>query len=372
MIGAAPGQGKTTGVRALGCGIALDVLADLWIHELAGKGDLEPLAQVCHRYTSGVDDDAVAYAAESVRKLKAEVRRRSEIFKKLPREAKPDGKLTRELAADRRRNLRPIGAIFDEVQNLILHPDHGGPALVEDLAHVERLGRAYGIFIIFATQRPDGDALPPKVRDLALVRFCLKVPDQVSNDMILGTGAYKAGYRASEFRLDVDRGLGWYNGAGDMQAVRTLYLDLHDTARIADRARAMRQAAGVLSGYALGDTDADEPASDFAADALTVFGDARALWCESIAVRLREHLPARYADITQEAVSSQLRALGVPVKNVREPGRQPRKGCERAALHTITGDHDTPPDTPPGPAPGPAPGADGETRPQTAGETATA
>ncbi|WP_433467011.1 hypothetical protein [Spirillospora sp. CA-128828] len=337
VIGAAPGQGKTTGVRALASGIALDVLCDLWIHELAGKGDLEPLAQVSHRYTSGMDDDAIAYAAESVRKLKAEVHRRSEIFKKLPREAKPDGKLTRELAADRRRNLRPIGVIFDEVQNLILHPDHGGPALVEDLAMVERVGRAYGIIIIFATQRPDGDALPPKVRDLALVRFCLKVPDQVSNDMILGTGAYKAGYRASELRLDVDRGLGWFNGAGEMQAVRTHYLDMHDTARIAARARAMREAAGVLSGYALGEIESDEPARDFAADVLTVFGDARALWCETIAARLREHLPGLYADITQEAVSSQLRALGVTVKNVREPGKTPRKGCERAALLAITG-----------------------------------
>ena len=53
VIGAAPGQGKTTTVRVLNCGAALDVACDLWIHELAGAGDLEPLAQVCHRYVSG-------------------------------------------------------------------------------------------------------------------------------------------------------------------------------------------------------------------------------------------------------------------------------------------------------------------------------
>ena len=118
----------------------------------------------------------------------------------------------------------------------------------------ERLGRALGIIIILATQRPDAEALPAKIRDLATVRFCLKVPDQVSNDMILGTGAYKAGYRASEFRPKIDAGLGWFKGEGDPQAVRTHYLDLNDTARIAARARAMREAAGVLSGYALGET----------------------------------------------------------------------------------------------------------------------
>ena len=37
VIGAAPGQGKTTAVRALNCGAALDVVCDLWIHELAGR-----------------------------------------------------------------------------------------------------------------------------------------------------------------------------------------------------------------------------------------------------------------------------------------------------------------------------------------------
>ena len=63
---------------------------------------------------------------------------------------------------------------------------------------------------------------------------------------------------------------------------------------------------------------------------LTVFGGARALWCETIAARLREHLPAVYADITQEAVASQLRGLDIDVENVREPGSGPLKGCDRA------------------------------------------
>ena len=122
------------------------------------------------------------------------------------------------------------------------------PQIADDLAYVERLGRAYGIIIFLATQRPDNEALPAKIRDLATLRFCLKVPDQVSNDMILGTGAYRAGYRASEFRPKIDAGLGWFKGEGDPQAVRTYYLDLNDTARVAARARAMREAAGVLSG----------------------------------------------------------------------------------------------------------------------------
>jgi S-DNA-T family DNA segregation ATPase FtsK/SpoIIIE len=166
------------------------------------------------------------------------------------------------------------------------------------------------------------------------VRFCLKVPDQTSNDMILGTGAYHAGYRASEFRPKIDAGLGWFKGEGDPQAVRTYYLDLNDTARVAARARAMREAAGVLFGYALGETH-DMEARSFAADVLTIFAGANALWCETIAARLREHLPEIYADITQEAVASQLRGLGIDVRNVREPGAGPRKGCYRAAVEAV-------------------------------------
>jgi len=335
VIGAAPGQGKTTAVRVLNCGAALDVVCDLWIHELAGAGDLEPLAQVCHRYVSGLDDESIAYAAASARKLRAEVDRRGPMLKALPREVRPDGKLTRELAAQRHLRLRPVCATFDEIQNAILHPKYG-PQFVEDLAYVERLGRKLGIFLILSTQRPDGDALPPKIRDLATVRFCLKVPDQVSNDMILGTGSYKAGYRASEFRPKIDAGLGWFKGEDDPLAVRTHYPDLNATAKIAARARAMRQAAGVLSGYALGEDDG-QPARSFAADVLSVFGADSRLWCETIAARLREHFPGVYADITPAAVASQLRAIEVTVKNVREPGRNPNQGCERAAVEAVAG-----------------------------------
>jgi S-DNA-T family DNA segregation ATPase FtsK/SpoIIIE len=335
VVGAAPGQGKTTTVRVLACGAALDVVCDLWVHELAGCGDLEPVAQVCHRYVSGLDDEAIAYVAESCRKLRAEVDRRGPALKALPREVRPDGKLTRDLAIQRRLRLRPILAIFDEIQNATMHPVYG-PQIIADLAYVMRLGRKLGIFIVLSTQRPDAGALPPMIRDLATVRFCLKVPDQPSNDMILGTGSYHAGYRASEFRPKIDAGLGWFKGEGDPQAVRTYYLDLNDTAKIAARARAMREAAGVLSGYALGETSTEE-ARSFAADVLTVFARANALWCETIAARLREHLPEVYADVTQEAVASQLRGLGIEVRNVREPGQGPRKGCYRAAVQALAG-----------------------------------
>jgi DNA segregation ATPase FtsK/SpoIIIE, S-DNA-T family len=334
LIGSAPGQGKTSAVRCLACGAALDPICDLWIHEHAGKGDMEPLARVCHRYVSGLDDESIGYSAQSLRMLRAELERRSAALKKIDKAERPDGKITRALASRRSLRLRPIVAIIDECQNVFMHPQLGAQA-ADDAAYVIRIGRAYGIILILATQRPESTSLPTSISGIVTARFCLKVPGQLENDIVLGTSSYKNGYKATAFRTKTDAGLGWLKADGDPQIVRTYYLDLPATERIAARARVIREQAGVLSGYALG-LEGAEPARSFAADVLSVFGDSPRLWNETIASRLAERIPEVYADVTPAAVASQLRALGVPVKKVREPGGAPAAGCDRAALQAVT------------------------------------
>jgi S-DNA-T family DNA segregation ATPase FtsK/SpoIIIE len=335
LVGAAPGQGKTAAVRVLALAAALDPICDLWVHEHAGKGDLEPLAQVSHRYVSGLDDESIAYAAESLHLLRKELGRRSSKLKDIPKEQRPDGKVTRELASRRGLGLRPIVAIFDEVQNVFMHPEYGKQA-ADDAAYVIRLARAYGIILILSTQRPASDSMPTAISGNVTARFCLRVPGQVENDIILGTSAYKSGYRSTVFRAKTDAGLGWLKGDDDPQIIKTYYLDLIAAGRIAARARVMRQQAGVLTGHAAGEDEAGEQ-RHFAADVLSVFGSDANLWCSTIATRLRERIPEVYAAVTQEAVSSQLRDLKVEVKNVREAGAEPRKGCERRAVEEAAG-----------------------------------
>ncbi len=70
---------------------------------------------------------------------------------------------------------------------------------------------------------------------------------------------------------------------------------------------------------------------------LVIFGDAKALWCETIAARLAESLPGAYADITKDAAASQLRGLGIKVGTVRESGKGGRSGCYRADVETAAG-----------------------------------
>ena len=63
-----------------------------------------------------------------------------------------------------------------------------------------------------------------------------------------------------------------------------------------------------------------------------VFGADDKLWCETIAERLRGSIPSAYADITTDAVGASSAPSASTVKKVRETGKGPRAGCERAAV----------------------------------------
>jgi DNA segregation ATPase FtsK/SpoIIIE, S-DNA-T family len=340
LIGAIPGQGKTAAVRCIACAQALDPTVELWIHELAGKGDLDALEKVSHRFVSGIDDASIAYAAKSLRMLRAEVERRAAALKLVPDDMRPDKRITREISDRRSFKLWPLVAIFDEVQNLFNHGDYGKQA-GEDAAYVIRLGRALGVVLIFATQRPDRESLPTGVSGNVSLRFCLYVPGQVENDMVLGTSSYQNGLRATfpNLRSEVDAGIGIVKGATPVPLiVKVAYLNGPATERIAKRARGLREAAGTLSGVAIGAVE-EEPSQprDPLADALSVFlaGETWVSW-KALAERLSDRLPEGYAQTTPDGLSSTLRDLGLGIesrsgRDDTAPGGT-RKGVHRAAL----------------------------------------
>ena len=143
---------------------------------------------------------------------------------------------------------------IDECQELFSHPDYKDEAarLVE--AIIKR-GPALGIILVLATQRPDAASLPTGVSANVGIRFCLRVMGQTENDMVLGTSSYKNGLRATTFGPR-DKGIGYLVGAtDDPQIVRTAYIDGPAAEAIGARARALREAAGTLSGHALGEDD---------------------------------------------------------------------------------------------------------------------
>jgi S-DNA-T family DNA segregation ATPase FtsK/SpoIIIE len=328
LIGSIPRQGKTASVRVLTCAAALDPLAELWIHELKGSGDLDPLEQCSHRYMSGIHDEAIAYTAESLKLLRAEVGRRTERLKALDRALCPDKRVTREIAAKRSLKLHPIVCVVDEAQDLFSHEKHGKQA-GEDATWLIKIAPAFGVILILATQRPDARSLPTGVSANVSQRFCLKVMDQTSNDMVLGTSAYKNGIRSTTFRPGVDAGLGYQVGAAAQPLViRTYYLDMAATEKIAVRARALREHAGTLSGVALGE-DGTAPQRDVLADVREVLAGVSGLHWQPLADRLAQRFPDRWAEATGDAVRAELGARGVPSVVVVMDGTRAR-GCRAA------------------------------------------
>jgi S-DNA-T family DNA segregation ATPase FtsK/SpoIIIE len=334
LIGGAMGNGKTGTLRTLVTAIALDVVCDLWIHEHSGKGDLKAFADVSHRYCSGLDDEAIAYTYESMKLLRAELVKRQKIFREVPDDEKSDGgALTRQMA-EKDKRLRPIGVIVDEVHNALRHPLYG-EKIAADMEFIMRVGRAYGIFFIIASQRPGADSIPVPITAVIVIRCCHKVNDQGTADMILGTGSYKQGYNPVEFRHETDAGLCWLRGHGDPVAPKVYFVSLAHSKQIARRARGLRERAGVLSGYAVGLDDGDEP-RDLLQDVLSLYGPKeKHLYWETIAKRLAERYPA-YASITRDAASSQIReAAGMGESDeAREPRGPNRAGAKKLTIET--------------------------------------
>jgi S-DNA-T family DNA segregation ATPase FtsK/SpoIIIE len=321
LIGSIPGQGKTGAATVLSCGVALDPLAELWIHELKGSGDLDPLAQVAHRFISGIDDESIGYAADSLTLLREEVVRRTAALKRLPPELCPDKRVTREIAAKRTLGLHPIVCVIDEAQNLFAHATYGNQA-ADDAEFIIRIGRAFGVILILATQRPDKDSLPSGVKGNVSIRFCLYVPGQVENDMILGTGAYKRGVNAAMLRPEIDAGIGYLVGVGSSAVVAcAARIDGPTLEKIARRARIIRDRAGTLSGHAIGEnpevTARIATASSLLDDLLSVVKPAEAkLWNQTAVARLAELRPEVYGGWKAEQLTFALKPFGVGVGQV--------------------------------------------------------
>ncbi|MDN5858960.1 MAG: cell division protein FtsK [Pseudonocardia sp.] len=313
LIGSLPGAGKTASLRCVLLGCALDPTVELHIWELKGSGDLESFERVAHAYGSGVDDDTIERCLGGLRWLLAEVGRRAERLRLLRTSARdlvPDSKVTREVANRRRLGLHPIVFAVDECQELFSHPDFGRQAGEAATAVIKR-GRALGVTLILATQRPDKDSLPTGISANVGTRYCLRVMGQIENDMVLGTSAYKQGIRATTFTRS-DRGIGYLVGASDApMVVRSYYLDAAAADSVVARAYLARERAGLLTGQAAGETVEAGEVVDVLEDVRRALGGAERMWTTDLLVRLGEHRPHLYGGWTEKQLALALKPYGV-------------------------------------------------------------
>jgi S-DNA-T family DNA segregation ATPase FtsK/SpoIIIE len=112
-------------------------------------------------------------------------------------------------------------------------------ALLRDL--VAR-GRAVGIIVVAATQRPSSDIIPTSLRDLFAWRFAGRCTTDVSSDIVLGHGWAARGWSSNTISpTNPGAGLLIAEG-GTPQLVKTAYLSDIDCARIASYAATIRAA----------------------------------------------------------------------------------------------------------------------------------
>nr|WP_255954605.1 cell division protein FtsK [Streptomyces sp. ODS25] len=337
LIGAIPRMGKTYLLRLLLLIAALDPRAELHTYDLKGTGDLDPVGEhVSYRHAVGEETAEIEYAIKDLREVQEELRRRAKVIRSLPRDLCPESKVTSELASKRSLGLHPIIIGVDECQKWFEHPKYGAEfkAICTDLV---KRGPATGIVLLLATQRPDKDSIPTAISANASARWCLKVMGQTENDMVLGTGAYKRGVRATLFAW-LDKGICYFLGEGaDARIVRAPEIDGVMADVIALRARHLRERAGTLAGYALGEQpDTGTAASyDLLADVFAVMTvDEAKVWSETVLARIAELRPDVYDTWTPEQLTAALKPYGIRTGQVwgtTEDGKGAnRRGIKRA------------------------------------------
>ncbi|MFF2144462.1 cell division protein FtsK [Kitasatospora sp. NPDC058190] len=339
VIGAIPRMGKTFLLRLLLLIAALDPRAELHTYDLKGTGDLDPVGEnVSHRHRAGEDDEDIKYALEDMRAIREELRRRAKVIRSLPRDICPESKVTSELADKKSLGLHPIVIGVDECQKWFEHQLYGRE-LEEICTDLVKRGPATGIVLLLATQRPDAKSLPTGISANASVRLCLKVMGQLENDMVLGTSSYRNGIRATTFAW-ADKGIAYFVGEGaDARIVRAVNIDAPTAEAIATRARAVRERAGLLTGYAAGrdSTPADGPSYDLLADILAVVPAAEAkVWSETVVARLAELRSEVYAGWAPDQLTAALKPHGISTGQVwgtAEDGKGAnRRGITRAHI----------------------------------------
>lgn len=315
LIGGRPRQGKTSAVRTLLLGAALDPTAELWVFVLGESPDFEPFRPRLARYRMGMDDTVAESSTQALADLVSEMEIRGQTLAAQP--GRPP-KVSRRLADQRDLGLHPLVVAIDECHELFQHPKYGKRARELAVTLVKR-GPKYGIVLLFATQSPTKDSLPREVTRNVSCGVAFSVSDQVANDGLLGSGRYRAGVRATELRMHTDRGTCVAVGITDatFELIRTFYVMFEDgtddVTPIINRAMALIAEEGRTIGQAVRIQLEAAPVDPLADIAGTLRGERR-VRTQVVLTRLAELHPTVYEGWTFSDLTTALADHGISVR----------------------------------------------------------
>ncbi|MEV5694196.1 FtsK/SpoIIIE domain-containing protein [Micromonospora globbae] len=108
-------------------------------------------------------------------------------------------------------------------------------------------GRAVGIIVAAATQRPSSDIIPTSLRDLFAWRFAGRCTTDVSSDIVLGHGWAARGFSSNTIDPN-NQGAGYLIAEGGIPAlVKAAYMTDADIIRVADYAAWTRRQSGLIT-----------------------------------------------------------------------------------------------------------------------------
>ena len=348
LVGAQPRKGKTFSARLLALYAALDPYVKLTIVDGKASPDWLSFRLVAHRIIFGThptrDGDPVEQLLDALREIKAHIQGANEFLRTLPTTECPAGKITEELS-HKYEQLRVWLLVMEEFQVYYELDDPKKSAEVASLlSFIGSVGPSVGAILLSASQKPgsvgagDIGRLFTRFRDNHTIRYALKCGSRIVSEAVLGTEAYQEGYDASALPVGPKyRGVGILREAFEhTPVVRCHYADGADAEKILQTARRYREQAGTLTGMAA-DEDLDKPGRDVLADVHAMFlGSEQGLHWAVLAERLADRIPERWDGASADAVSAQLRDLGVLSVDVKAGGRN-LKGCRKAAVESAMG-----------------------------------
>jgi len=225
LIGGEPGSGKS-----------------VVISSIVAAGSLDPVVTVT--LLDGKQVELAAWRNVAERFVGPDVTLAVEVLEHLQRTM--DARYAVLLDA-RRRKLGPTDAeglrlvVIDELAAYL----RGGPKALcdrfaESLRDLVSRGRAAGVIVVAATQKPSHDVIPTFVRDLFSYRMAMRCTSSDASDTILGQGWATRGYSAAAID-PAQRGIGYLLAEGGVpRRFRAAYLSDEDVAVLAHRAEMLR------------------------------------------------------------------------------------------------------------------------------------
>jgi hypothetical protein len=235
LAGGEPGAGKSAAMSMLIATAALDPTARLWL--LDGKlVELAAWAPCAERMVGPDVGEAIALLEQ----VRAEMERRY-------RQLLAGG--LRKIAPDAGMPLHVVAC--DELAFYLTCEDRKQRArFAELLRDLVARGRAAGVVVLAATQKPSADVVPSALRDLFGFRLALRCTTPQASDTILGQGWASQRHNAGTIS-PADRGVGFLLAEDGLPVkLRTFYLDDEQITDLATRAREQRNgvaAAGMAA-----------------------------------------------------------------------------------------------------------------------------